>query len=258
MYEDIFNIMIITIILIILINYFFYGDDNIYKEFGNIDSEDSRKYEKRERFNPLYRNGNLRKKRGKYDCFSEIKGFYMAQIAAIIYMVVCIIYLIVQYFFKVRNDLIENFLLISGFFFMIVGFLLGKYYNFIIEKITNERNLTKEAKVLIYEIIGDLEKQKISFLKKYVTPDLYSTLEKNSQNQNNRGKYKIKQIKLVNEKENQDHHKEIWYEIMLVRMKFHLMEQGEYTVQYWKFVDKEEKLLADEILRDGEYQKKKS
>ena len=45
---------------------------------------------------------------------------------------------------------------------------------------------------------------------------------------------------------------------MLVRMKFHLMEQGEYTVQYWKFVDKEEKLLADEILRDGEYQKKKS
>ena len=180
----------------------------------------------------------------------------MAQIATIIYMVVCIIYLIVQYFFKVRNDLIENFLLISGFFFMIVGSLLGKYYNFIIEKITNERNLTKEVKVLIYEIIGDLEKQKISFLKKYVTPDLYSTLEKNSQNQNNRGKYKIKQIKLVNEKENQDHHKEIWYEIMLVRMKFHLMEQGEYTVQYWKFVDKEEKLLADEILRDGEYQKK--
>lgn len=171
-------------------------------------------------------------------------------------MVVCIIYLIVQYFFKVRNDLIENFLLISGFFFMIVGFLLGKYYNFIIEKITNERNLTKEAKVLIYEIIGDLEKQKISFLKKYVTPDLYSTLEKNSQNQNNRGKYKIKQIKLVNEKENQDHHKEIWYEIMLVRMKFRLLDQGEHTVQYWKFVDKEEKLLADEILRDLEYQKK--
>lgn len=101
----------------ILRNYFFYRDDNIYKEFGNIDSEDSRKYEKRERFNPLYRNGNLRKKRGKYDCFSEIKGFYMAQIATIIYMVVCIIYLIVQYFFKVRNDLIENFLLISGFFF---------------------------------------------------------------------------------------------------------------------------------------------
>lgn len=61
---------------------------------------------------------------------------------------------------------------------------------------------------------------------------------------------------MINEKENRDQHREIWYEIMLVRTKFHLLEQGEHTVQYWKFVDKEEKLLADEILKDVEYQKK--
>ncbi|MDO4454683.1 MAG: hypothetical protein Q4B90_09340 [Eubacteriales bacterium] len=250
-----FIIISIWEILSILVMYFLPEFNNgIFRD--SQDPED-RKYEKREQYNPLYRSGHLRKKRGKYDCFSEIKGFYVVQIVALIYISIWSIYGMIKYFFEVTNFFLEIILLGSWMPMIFLVIIMKLYYNFVVRKVTKkERNLTKEAKVLIYEIIGDLENQKISFLKKYVTPDLYSTLEKNFQNQNNRGKYKIKQIKLVNEKENRDQHREIWYEIMLVRMKFRLLDQGEHTVQYWKFVDKEEKLLADEILRDVEYQKK--
>ncbi len=241
-------------ILIILIMYFLPKYNNgIFR--GSQDPED-RKYEKREQYNPLYRSGHLRKKRGKYDCFSEIKGFYAIQIGVLIYISIWSIYGMVKYFFDVTNFFLEIFLLGIWTPIMFLAIIMELYYDVIIRKVTKkERELKKEAKILIYKVIEILQSQEISSLKQYVSPDLYLKLEQNFYNKQNIQHYRIEKIKPIKEKEIWENDTEIWYEIRLRKSRFYF-KYGNCIVGYWKFVNIENGWIVDEILSYEEYSKR--
>lgn len=246
---------IMVYILIILENlalHFFPIRGDVFQRSRN---PEDRKYEKRERYNPLYRSGHLRKKRGKYN-FSEIKGFYADQIIALIYMIIFSIYGIAKCFFDITNFLIEIILLISGIIIMFLPLILDIYYNFVVRKITKrERNLKKEAKILIYKVIEILQTQEISSLKQYVSTDLYLKLKQNFHNKKTIQHYRIEEIKPIKEKEIWENDTEIWYEIILRKSRLYF-KYGNYIKGYWKFVNTGDGWLVDEILSYTEYLKR--
>lgn len=249
-----FIIISIWEILSILVMYFLPEFNNgIFRD--SQDPED-RKYEKREQYNPLYRSGHLRKKRGKYDCFSEIKGFYVVQIVALIYISIWSIYGMVKYFFDVTNFFLEIILLGSWMPMIFLVIIMKLYYNFVVRKVTKkERDLKKEAKILIYKVIEILQSQEISSLKQYVSPDLYLKLKQNFYNKQNIQYYRIEKIKPIKEKEIWENDTEIWCEITLRKSRFYFKYEN-YIVGYWKFVNTENGWIVDEILSYEEYSKR--
>lgn len=242
----------IWIFIIILHEYFFHQDSAVI----NV------KYEKRRISNPLYRSGHLRKRRGKYDRrkyrISEIKGFFVSQMIAISYLTALSVYGIAKFIFNKTNISIEIILLRGFIVILCLGVVESIYYGlisgFVKKRVRKKRNFTKEAKVIINEIIGDLQNQKILILKQYVSENLYLKLERYLRNNRNIEIYKIKKIRLI--KEGQNDNKEIWCKITLARTRFYLFEERERITEYWKFWDIEEELIADEILSNVEYRKR--
>lgn len=249
MSKEKFIIAYIVIILGTLAAYFFTKFGDVFKRSKN---PEDRKYEKREQYNPLYRSGHLRKKRGKYN-FSEIKGFYVAQIVALIYMIIFSIYGIAKCFFDITNFSIEIILLRSGIIIMLLEPIVSIYYEFVVRKVTKrERDLKKEAKILIYKVIEILQSQEISSLKQYVSTALYLKLKQNFHNKKTIQHYRIEKIRPIKEKEIWENDTEIWYEIRLRKSRFYF-KYGNYIVGYWKFVNTENGWIVDEILSCTEY-----
>lgn len=107
-----------------------------------------------------------------------------------------------KYFFDVTNFFLEIFLLGIWTPIMFLAIIMELYYDVIIRKVTKkERELKKEAKILIYKVIEILQSQEISSLKQYVSPDLYLKLEQNFYNKQNIQHYRIEKIKPIKEKE---------------------------------------------------------
>ena len=131
--------------------------------------------------------------------------------------------------------------------------IVGIYYEFVVRKVTKkERDLKKEAKILIYKVIESLQSQEISSLKQYVSTDLYLKLKQNFHNKKTIQHYRIEKIRPIKEKEIWENDTEIWYEIRLRKSRFYF-KYGNYIVGYWKFVNTENGWIVDEILSCTEY-----
>lgn len=103
----------------------------------------------------------------------------------------------VKYFFDVINFFLEIILLGIWTPIMFLATIMELYYDVIIRKVTKkERDLKKEAKILIYKVIEILQSQEISSLKQYVSTALYLKLKQNFHNKKTIQHCRIEEISL--------------------------------------------------------------